>query len=131
MPAQIELPQEQPLLRVTTMPNDANAKGDIFGGWLMSQIDIAGAVVAYERAQGPIATVSVKDLHFENPLYVYDLVSFYGAIETTGKSSISVKLHVYAQRTRQYMKQIVKIANATYIYVAIEKPGVKRELPII
>ncbi len=126
---EIQLPLEQPLLRITTMPNDANAKGDIFGGWLMSKLDIAGSILAIECAQGPVATVAVKELHFENPLFIYDLVSFYGRIVATGKTSIAVELHAYAQRLQCHMQPVFKIADAVYTYVAIEKPGVKRILP--
>lgn len=124
-----ELPSKEPVLKVTTMPNDANPKGDIFGGWLMSKMDIAGAVLAVNRAKGSVATVAVENLQFINPLYVHDLVSFYGLIVKEGKSSMTVELEVYAQRLAQHMKQVVKIATATFVYVAIDKPGVKRDLP--
>lgn len=120
---------KQPTLRVTTMPNDANAAGDIFGGWLMSQIDIAGAIEAKVRAKGPVATISVKELVFDKPLFVYDLVSFYTDITRVGKTSIEVSVEVFARRMREGEFQTIKVAWATFVYVAISKPGVKRQVP--
>jgi len=125
----IQLPIDmQPTLRLKTSPNDANRSGDIFGGWLMSQLDIAGAIVAYERAKGNIATVAVKDLQFKKPLFVYDLVSFYAKVVSVGKTSLTVHVEVYAQRNRDGKKETVKVADSTIVYVAVSKPGVKREL---
>lgn len=120
----------EPTLRVTTRPNDANPKGDIFGGWLMSEIDIAGAVAAGQRAKGSVATVAVKELRFIQPLYVYDLVSFYAEVIAVGKTSITVKVEVFAQRDRAaYDDQPLKVSDATLVYVAISKPGVSRPVP--
>jgi acyl-CoA thioesterase YciA len=118
----------QPTLRVKTMPNDANQKGDIFGGWLMSQIDIAGAIEARVRAKGLVATIAVKNLTFLQPLYVYDLVSFYTKVESVGSSSVTVSVEVFAAR---YGKdhQVDKISDASLVYVAIDSPGVKRRIP--
>ncbi len=124
----MNLPDQQPALRIKTSPNDANKSGDIFGGWLMSQIDIAGALVAVERAHGPVVTVAVKDLVFLKPLYVYDLVSFYASVTKTGKSSITVDVDVFAQRYAE-RTEVLKISNATLVYVAVSKPGEKRILP--
>lgn len=121
---------KQPTLRVTTMPNDANAAGDIFGGWLMSQIDIAGAIEAQVRAKGPVATVSVKELIFHKPLFVYDLVSFYTEITHVGTTSIEVAIEVYARRMREGEFQTINIAWAKYVYVAISTPGHKRAVPL-
>lgn len=125
----VELPSKEPVLKITTMPNDANPKGDIFGGWLMSQMDIAGAVLAVSRSQGNVATVAVRELVFENPLYIHDLVSFYALITEVGNSSIKVEIDVYAQRLAQHMRHVVKVATATFIYVAIDEPGIKRPIP--
>lgn len=119
----------QPTLRVRTQPNDANPDGDIFGGWLMSQIDIAGAIVAAVRAQGRVATVAVKDLHFIKPLYVHDLVSFYAEVISTGKTSVTVAIDVYAQRLEHHPLYALKISTATLVYVALAKPGEKRIVP--
>lgn len=119
-----------PTLRVTTRPNDANPKGDIFGGWLMSQIDIAGAVAAGHRARGSVATVAVKELRFIQPIYVYDLVSFYAEVIAVGRTSITVKVEVFSERERAaHDSPAVKVSDATLVYVAISEPGKSREVP--
>lgn len=126
-----QLPAErQPTLRITTRPNDANKSGDIFGGWLMSQIDIAGAIAAIALAKGPVVTVAVKELQFIRPLFIYDVVSFYTNIVKTGRTSITVFVEVYAQRNYGGDDKVEKISEATIIYVAVSAPGVPRELPI-
>jgi acyl-CoA thioesterase YciA len=119
---------KQPALRITTRPNDANPDGDIFGGWLMSQIDIAGAIAAVRRSHGPVVTRAVKDLQFIEPLYVHDLVSFYSEVIHVGTTSITVAIEVFAQRLKDY-GVIHKIADATYVYVAVTHPGEKRQVP--
>ncbi len=123
----LQLPDKQPALRLKPMPNDANALGDIFGGWLMSQIDIAGWVAAAPYADGIVSTVAVKELVFLKPIFVYDLVSFYSEINRIGNTSITVDIEVYAQRFKN-PNEIVKVSNATLVYVAIKKPGVKRKV---
>ncbi len=120
---------KQPTLRVTTRPNDANKSGDIFGGWLMSQIDIAGAIAAAERAKGAVVTVAVKELQFIRPLFVYDLVSFYAEVTATGKTSITISVEVYAQRYLSGDGMMEKISEATLVYVAVSAPGIPREVP--
>lgn len=124
----LKLPNTQPTLRVKTRPNDANQSGDIFGGWLMSQIDIAGAIVAADRAKGHVVTVSVKDLTLLKPLFVYDIVSFYAKVIAVGRTSITVTIETYAQRAPK-QEEVVKISDAILVYVAVKKPGEKRELP--
>lgn len=121
--------ERQPTLRVTTTPNDANQKGDIFGGWLMSKIDIAAAIEARLRAKGPVATVAVKELEFIKPLFVYDLVSFYTELESVGKTSISIKVDVFARRFHGEDMETVKVSKAILIFCAISEPGVKRLVP--
>jgi acyl-CoA thioesterase YciA len=124
-----QLPKnKQPTLRLTTLPNDANLNGDIFGGWLMSKIDIAGAVAAVQRANGPVVTVAVSQLQFIKPLFVYDLVSFYAEIIHVGRTSLTVKIEAYAQRARA-LHETLKVADATYVYVAVSAPGKKRLVP--
>ncbi len=120
---------KKPTLVVTTRPNDANPDGDIFGGWLLSQIDIAGQIVATKRAKGSVATVAVKDMLFLQPLFVQDVVSFYCELAKVGKTSIAVSVKVYSDRKLGEGEKNVHVADATFIYVAIEKPGVKREVP--
>lgn len=123
----LDLPERQPTIRIKTTPNDANQSGDIFGGWLMSQIDIAGAIVATERALCHVVTVAVKHLTLLKPLYVYDVVSFYGTVKAVGRTSITVDVEVYAQRAPLRL-EVEKISDATLVYVAVVKPGHKREI---
>jgi acyl-CoA thioesterase YciA len=120
---------KQPTLRLTTQPNDANIKGDIFGGWLMSQIDIAGAIAATRIAQGEISTIAVNSLQFINPIFIYDVVSFYTEVIKIGTTSVTIGIEVYAQRERGMCEEDIKIAEATFVYVAIDKPGKKRMIP--
>ena len=124
------LADRQPLLRIKTRPNDANSTGEIFGGWLMSQIDIAGSLLAVERSKGPVATIAVKQLRFLKPIYIYDLVSFYGEITHIGNTSITVEVEVFASRTIYGRDaETIKVSDATIVYVAISKPGQKRTVP--
>ena len=127
----MQLPiDKEPTLRLTTRPNDANKSGDIFGGWLMSQIDIAGALKASERAKGSVVTVAVKQLHFIKPLYIYDVVSFYATISKVGRTSITVDIEVYAQRRQLNGEMSVeKVSDAILVYVAVSEPGKPKELP--
>lgn len=120
-----------PILRVKTRPNDANKAGDIFGGWLMSQIDIAGAIVAADRANGPVVTRSVKELNFLQPLFIYDIASFYAEVIQVGNTSMTVKIEVYAQRYNEggTPPTEIKVSDATLVYVAVSKPGEKRLIP--
>jgi len=126
---EIALGDRQPTLRVKTRPNDANKSGDIFGGWLMSQIDIAGAMEAQIRAKGPVVTVAVSELLFIEPLYVYDLVSFYTTVEKVGNTSLTVKVEVFATRFSDQQYQHIKVSDATLVYVAVSEPGKKRQIP--
>ena len=124
----VELPPGVPALRVTPMPADANANGDIFGGWIMSQVDIAGSVPAARRARGRIATVAVSSFVFKQPVLVGDLVSFYATIEKTGRTSITVSVEVYAQRNPD-QEVTVKVTEASLTYVAVGPDRKPRELP--
>lgn len=121
---------KQPTLRIKTLPNDANKSGDIFGGWLMSQIDIACALEAQVHAKGPVATIAVQELIFHKPLYVYDVVSLYTNLEKIGTSSLTISVEVYARRMQEGgTYETLKVASATLIFVAISTPGIKRPVP--
>lgn len=122
------LPNRQPALRVMPMPADANQYGDIFGGWIMSQVDIAGATVAMRRARGRVATVAVDSFVFKQPVSVGDVVSFFAEVFETGRTSIKVNVEVYAERNPS-APVTVKVTEATLSYVAINQQGAKRELP--
>lgn len=126
-----QLPSHQPILRVVPRPNDANPHGDIFGGWVMSQIDTAAATCAMQRARGPVVTIAVKELHFIKPIFVYDLVSIYTAVTAVGKTSITVTVDVYAQRERgSYDNSAIKVSEATLVFVAVSEPGKPRAVPV-
>jgi acyl-CoA thioesterase YciA len=125
---QASLPDKQPALRVVPMPADANQHGDIFGGWVMSQVDIAGAVPAARRARGRVATVAVKSFVFKQPVLVGDVVSFYADITHTGRTSITVDVQVYAQRNPGKLI-CVKVTEACLTYVAVGVDRRPQELP--
>ena len=113
--------------RVVAMPSDTNAYGDIFGGWLMSQVDIAGSILAIREARGRVATVAIKEFRFLAPVSVGDLVSCYAEIRRRGKSSISV--HVIAEACRQLdAHRETVVADATIVYVALGENGRPRHL---
>jgi acyl-CoA thioesterase YciA len=119
-------------LRVVPMPADTNAAGNIFGGWLMSQVDIAGSVVAIRRAQGPVTTVAVTAFRFHKPVYVGDVVSLYSEVARVGTTSITVDVVVYAERGLRQSSAVgtvEKVAEATLTYVAIDAGYRKRPVP--
>jgi len=116
------------VLRVVPMPADLNANGDVFGGWVMAQVDVAGGVMAAQRARGRVATVAVNAFQFKQPVSVGDVVSFYGRIDRVGRTSITVHIEVIAQRNPTSPVQ-VKVTDATLTYVAIDRDGGKREVP--
>ena len=122
------LPNKQPALRVMPMPADVNANGDVFGGWIMAQVDVAGAIPAMRRARGRVATVSVNSFLFKQPVSVGDIVSFFAEVVETGRTSIKVNVEVYAERN-PVQPITVKVTEATLTYVAIDQQGVKRALP--
>ncbi|HXX85509.1 MAG TPA: acyl-CoA thioesterase [Casimicrobiaceae bacterium] len=125
---QARLPSKEPALRVVPMPADANQHGDIFGGWVMSQVDIAGGVVAARRARGRVATVAVNSFLFKQPVFVGDVVSFYAEITRVGRTSITVDVQVYAQRNPGKMI-CVKVTEAVLTYVAVGSDRRPCELP--
>ncbi|HEX7273928.1 MAG TPA: hotdog domain-containing protein [Casimicrobiaceae bacterium] len=124
----VALPSGDPTLRVVPMPADANQHGDIFGGWVMSQVDIAGGVVAARRARGRVATVAVNAFVFKQPVLVGDVVSFYVEIMRAGRTSVTVDVQVYAQRNPGKMI-CVKVTEASLTYVAVGTDRRPRALP--
>jgi acyl-CoA thioesterase YciA len=122
------LPAGQPVLRVVPMPADVNPSGDIFGGWVMAQVDIAGGVVAMARARGRVATVAVNSFQFKQPVSVGDVVSFYGEIVGVGRTSITVDVAVFAERNPAD-PVVVKVTEAILTYVALDAGGGKRAVP--
>ncbi|NWG30517.1 MAG: acyl-CoA thioesterase [Rhodocyclaceae bacterium] len=116
------------VLRVMPLPRDVNAAGDVFGGWVMAQVDIAGAIPAMRRARGRIATVAVNSFLFKQPISVGDVVSFYAKIVRTGRTSITVDVQVFAERNPA-QPVVVKVTEATLTYVCLHADGSKREVP--
>ena len=124
----VNLPDKMPTLRVSPMPADVNPSGDIFGGWVMAQVDIAGAIPATRRARGRIATVAVNSFLFKQPISVGDVVSFYAEVVRVGRTSITIDVQVYAERNPAN-PVVVKVTEATLTYVATNADGSKREVP--
>ncbi len=126
MPDTDHASQRELTYRVVAMPADTNAYGDIFGGWLMSQVDIAGSILAIREAEGRVATVAVKEFRFLAPVSVGDLVSCYAEIRRRGQTSITV--HVVAEACRQLEANLNVVADATLVYVALGDDGRPRHL---
>ena len=124
----VTLPSASPTLRVTPMPADANFHGDIFGGWIMSQVDLAGSIPASRRARGRVATVAVNSFVFKQPVLIGDVVSFFATITKVGRTSITVEVEVYAQRNPTDVI-CVKVTEASLVYVAVGPDRRPRELP--
>lgn len=121
---------KMPELRMMPAPSDANVYGDVFGGWIMAQVDIAGSLPATRRANGRVATIAVNSFVFKNPVFVGDLLSFYADIVKIGNTSITVNVEVYAERNR-LQACIVKVTEATLIYVATDSDRKPRKVPPI
>ena len=115
-------------IRTLAMPADTNPNGDIFGGWLMSQMDIAGSITAHSRAGGRVVTVGVEAMTFHRPVHVGDVVCCYTDIVKTGKTSMTVLVEVWVLRERN-TDDNVKVTEGTFTFVAIGKDGNKRALP--
>ncbi|HVW51449.1 MAG TPA: acyl-CoA thioesterase [Trinickia sp.] len=122
------LPQKTCALRVVPQPSDANVHGDVFGGWIMAQVDIAGSIPASRRANGRVATVAVNSFVFKQPVFVGDLLSFYADIVKTGTTSITISVEVFAQRM-SLDEELVKVTEATLTYVATDAERRPRKLP--
>ena len=127
-PAQPHGRQRELVLRVMPMPADSNANGDIFGGWIMAQVDVAGSVLPARIAKGRIVTVAVNQFIFKQPVSVGDLVSFYARVERVGNTSVTVHVSVLAERNPANL-QVVKVTEANLTYVAIDHEGKPRPVP--
>ena len=120
-------PQIDPSLRTIAMPADTNANGDIFGGWVMSQMDIAGSIPAVRRAKSRVATVAVTSMTFHKPVAVGDIVSIYATSLKVGRTSITVKVETWVERAA--VGEHLKVTEAELVYVAIDEDGLPR--PVI
>jgi acyl-CoA thioesterase YciA len=115
-----EPPEDSELaIRVMAMPADTNASGDIFGGWLMSQVDIAGSIIARRRANGRIVTVAVDSFQFHQPVFVGDLISCYASITRVGRTSLTVNVKAYAER-QGTTHESIQVTEADLTYVAVD-----------
>jgi len=122
-----EPPDSEPALRTTAMPADTNADGDIFGGWLLSQMDLAGANVATRRADCRVATVGIDGMSFHKPVYVGDELSCYATIERTGNTSLTVDIEAWVRRSRR--QEFVLVTEGIFTYVALDEDRQPRTLP--
>jgi len=132
-PGRIDSPASLPdgsalVLRVMPLPADVNGNGDVFGGWIMAQVDMAGAVLPSRIARGRIATVAVNQFVFKQPVSIGDLLSFYAKVERVGKTSVTVRVEVYAERNPADLR-VVKVTEANLTYVAIDREGKPRQIP--
>lgn len=121
-------PERHAVLRVMPQPADANIHGDVFGGWIMAQVDIAGSIPATRRAAGRVATVAVNSFTFKQPVFVGDLLSFYAEIIKVGTTSLTISVEVYAERQRLEL-EVVKVTEAILTYVATDDQRKRRPLP--
>jgi acyl-CoA thioesterase YciA len=129
MPSQPTAPAGHDLmLRVVPMPADVNGNGDVFGGWVMAQVDIAGGIAAARRARGRVVTVAVNAFQFRQPVTVGDVLSFYTRVDSVGRTSITIHVEVIAARNPADPVN-VKVTEAMLTYVAIDADGRKRPLP--
>lgn len=123
-----EQPRGELALRTLAMPADTNPSGDIFGGWVMAQMDIAGGITAWNRADGRVATVAVDGFTFHRPIFVGDVVCCYTEVVKTGRTSISVLVSAWVLRGRRPENRI-KVTEGTFTFVAIDADGNKRDVP--
>jgi acyl-CoA thioesterase YciA len=127
--SKVQLPTDQELvLKVIPMPRDCNANGDIFGGWVMAQVDLAGAVVPARYIKGRMVTVAVNEFVFKHPVRVGDILSFFAKLTRIGRTSVTVKVEVFAERFGSD-NEYTKVTEASLTYVAIDEHGKPREVP--
>ena len=118
---------DDPILRVVPRPGDINANGHIFGGWVLSQMDIAAGIVASRRANGPVATVAIEAMEFIAPILLHDVISVYARIERTGRTSMGIRIEVVAARNRGFEE--VKVTDALFTFVALDENNRPRAIP--
>ncbi len=126
---EIKRPDRVPVIRVPARPADENAGGSIFGGWIMSYVDIAGSIPALDRVRGPVVTRAVDSFEFRQPVFAGDLISCYAQIVAEGRTSVTVEVEVYAERMREGKKRCIKVTDAKLVYVAIDENRRPRKLP--
>lgn len=122
-------PEGKLILRTLAMPSDTNANGDIFGGWIMSQMDLGGAILAKELAKGRVVTVTVDKIIFHLPISVGDVVCCYGTLVRVGRTSMQVKVDVFIKQVYQGNRERFRVTEALFTYVAIDENGKPRPIP--
>ena len=128
--SECSLPENRiPVIRVPARPADQNPGGSIFGGWIMSYVDIAGSIPALARVRGPVVTRAVDSFEFKKPVFAGDLISCYADIISEGRTSMKVKVEVYAERIKRGETLVVKVTEATLTYVAIDENRRPKTLP--
>ena len=124
----VQLPTDSDLvMKVIPMPADCNANGDIFGGWVMAQVDLAGSVLPARYVKGRMATVAVNQFIFKQPVRVGDILSFFATLQRIGRTSVTVQVEVYAERYTS-QGQYIKVTEASLTYVAIDEQGRPRAI---
>lgn len=123
-----QMPERQPTLRVVPMPADVNHNGDVFGGWIMAQVDVAGGIAAMRRARGRVVTLSVDSFLFKQPVAVGDVLSLFAEVTRVGRTSMAVRVEVYTEHLSG-IKAVAKVTEAQLTYVAIDANGKKRDVP--
>ena len=119
--------KREPIIRTVPQPADMNGNGDIFGGWVLSQMDIAGGAMAARVAKGRVATVAITAMTFVQPIKVGDMVSIYGAVAKVGRTSITIDLETVVQRRNDATE--IQVTRGTYVFVAIDQDGKPRQVP--
>jgi acyl-CoA thioesterase YciA len=127
VPSNEEAPQGELTVRTIAMPADTNANGDIFGGWVMAQMDIAGGIAGVERAQGRVVTVAADGMTFIRPVRVGDVLCVYTRISSVGRTSMKIQIEAWARRFRRDVRE--KVTEATFTFVAIDDEGRPRPVP--
>ena len=122
-----EQPRGELTVRLLAMPADTNANGDIFGGWVLSQMDQAGGIAAVERAQGRVVTIAVEAMTFIRPVKIGDVLCVYTEIDHVGRSSMKIHIEAWSQRFRTHVRE--KVTDATFTFVAIDENGRPRPVP--
>ncbi len=124
----VEQPCGELAIRALAMPADTNPRGDIFGGWLLGQMDVAAGITAWSRAQGKVATVGIEKVTFLQPVKVGDTVNIYAEVIRIGTTSLTVRVQVWVER-RSELHRLVKVTEGTFTFVAIDDAGRKRPVP--
>lgn len=124
----MKLPEQAATLRVIAMPSDANSAGDVFGGWLMAHVDMAGSILAHQIADGRVATIAINSFVIQQPIFIGDVVSFFTSLDKIGNTSITLDIEVYAERDHS-RHECVKITEANLTYVAVDENRKPRKVP--